>query len=378
MVALQALRGFSALYVVIFHAKTLWAGGTEYLRHFPVSMWRMFDFIIFVPEILTSAGYEMVIVFFVLSGFFIRHALLSRPRTLFAFYANRIARIYPPYVASLIFSGLIIYYIANDHAEVLRADIGRELNAGLLAGWESLRNLSGFDAIRVLLFMPVREGLYFSYNLVYWSLLPEMLFYVIAPVAFQRLRVYLIVSLVLYGLRCVAVLFHYTAASVLLPYNIYFVAGVVLYDFLARSPAWLERARGLSRRSLAVSLGALFIVVVALAQLRARVYGHLLSEFASAVFAVVCIVALVSGRIRQGRILRSLENVGQFSFSLYLFHLPILFVVYCFIVRQTGLLVNYQRYYLASIPVAFFGSLALYWVTERASLRAFSKLRAGA
>jgi len=82
---------------------------------------------------LSSAGYEMVIFFFVLSGFFIRYAQLKKHRPALRFYLNRALRIYPPYLASLALGGGVLAYMAHSHPQLLTTALGREANAGLLS-----------------------------------------------------------------------------------------------------------------------------------------------------------------------------------------------------------------------------------------------------
>ena len=106
---LHSLRGLCAFYVVIFHAKyVLWSGGTEYLKAHPRAAWGVLDYMAFGFDLLSSAGYEMVIFFFALSGFFIRYAQLRKHRAPLAFYRNRIVRIYPPYLISVLLACLVL------------------------------------------------------------------------------------------------------------------------------------------------------------------------------------------------------------------------------------------------------------------------------
>ena len=128
---LHALRGFCAFYVVVFHAKfILWSGGSEYLKTFPRATWSVVQYGAFGADMLSSAGYEIVIFFFVLSGFFIRYAQLKKYRSTLQFYLNRAVRIYPPYLASLLLGAGVLTYLALAHPWLLTTAPGRELNAG--------------------------------------------------------------------------------------------------------------------------------------------------------------------------------------------------------------------------------------------------------
>ena len=73
---LHIIRGFAALYVAIGHAKIVfWSGGKEYIKTYPVEEWAVFDYIVFAIDMLSSSAQEFVIVFFILSGFFIAFSL---------------------------------------------------------------------------------------------------------------------------------------------------------------------------------------------------------------------------------------------------------------------------------------------------------------
>lgn len=100
---LHSIRGFAALMVVIGHAKfPFWCGGTEYVKKFPQQDWNFFDKLVFGLDMFSSNPALMVIVFFVLSGFFIAYSFENNKWKIRHFYTNRAIRIYIPYIASII------------------------------------------------------------------------------------------------------------------------------------------------------------------------------------------------------------------------------------------------------------------------------------
>ncbi|GAB2863426.1 acyltransferase family protein [Hymenobacter ruber] len=368
---LHALRGFCAFYVVVFHAKfLLWSGGTEYLRAFPRAGWSPLQYIAFIGDMLSSAGYEMVIFFFVLSGFFIRYAQLKKHRPAFRFYLNRIVRIYPPYLASLALGGLVLAYVASSHPALMTNSIGRELNAGLLGAWHELHPLTLQAVGRAILFLKPGEH-YFGYNGVYWSLLPEALFYLAVPLAFWRIRYYYALSAAFYAFGVVASVLHLDTGffgDFLFLFNGYFALGVGLYDVVVTHSNWLPSFRQVSGFWLALGIGALLLLLIAMAALHLR----LLSGPVASVLAVLSVSALLAGRVsRQNILVRVFHEVGIFSFSLYLYHFPLLILGYVGIVALTGELVSYTRYYWVMLPLITAGCFALYYITERAAVRFF-------
>lgn len=368
---LHALRGFCAFYVVVFHAKfILWSGGNEYLRTFPVHTWHFSQYVAFAADMLSSAGYEMVIFFFVLSGFFIRYAQLKKYRPALKFYINRIVRIYPPYIASLLVGAAVLSYLASYHPALLTTTPGRELNTGLLGAWHDLHSLTLAPLARTLLFLKPGEN-HLGFNNVYWSLLPEAIFYLIVPLAFWRIRYYYAISAACYVVGLVLSALHFNSGSLggfLFLYNGYFALGVGLYDMVTTNLKWLAAIRKMNGTWLAlVGLGLLgFLIVMAALQLKV-VSGPL-----AALLAVFSVSVLLAGRIkRQNLLVRMFHEIGIFSFSLYLFHCPLLILSYAGLVAFTGNLVNYSRYYWGIVPLVVAGCFALYYVTERLAVRFF-------
>ena len=70
-------------------------------------------------------------------------------------------------------------------------------------------------------------------------------------------------------------------------------------------------------------------------------------------------------------LVRLFHEIGIFSFSLYLYHFPLLLLCYAGLVALTGDLVNYARYYWLAVPLVTVGCFALYYVTERVAVRFF-------
>lgn len=368
---LHALRGFCAFYVVVFHAKfLLWSGGTEYLRAFPRVSWNLLQYVAFVADMLSSAGYEMVIFFFVISGFFIRYAQLKKHRPAFRFYLNRIVRIYPPYLASLVLGGVMLVYVASSHPAVMTNAIGRELNAGLIGAWHEMHPLTLQAVGRAILFLRPGEH-FFGYNGVYWSLLPEALFYLAVPLAFWKIRYYYALSAAFYCFGIVASVLHLETGILgdyLFYFNGYFALGAGLYDVVTTRTNWLPAFRRFSGIALASGITLLLLLLIGTAALHMR----LLSGPLASVLAVLSVSTLLAGRVsRQNLLVRSFHEVGVFSFSLYLYHFPLLILSYVGLVTLTGDLVNYARYYWVMLPLVTVASFGLYYVTERAAVRYF-------
>lgn len=368
---MHALRGFCAFYVVIFHAKfLLWSGGTDYLKTFPRVTWDLSQYVVFGADMLSSAGYEMVIFFFVLSGFFIRYAQLKKHRPAFRFYLNRAVRIYPPYLASLVLGAGIIAYLANAHPALLTSAPGRELNAGLLGAWHELQSFTLAGAGRALAFSKPKDQ-FLGYNGVYWSLLPEALFYLSVPLAFWRIRYYYALSAACYAFGMVGTAMHVDTGFLgefVLVYNGYFALGVGLYDLVTTRPNWLNAFRRYNGFVLAAGITAIMLALIAVS----TTHMHLWSAPIASLLAVLSVSVLLAGRVnRRNPLVRIFHEIGIFSFSLYLYHFPLLILCYAGLVAFTGKLVNYTHYYWLAIPLVTAGSYVLYYITERVAVRFF-------
>jgi len=129
--------------------------------------------------------------------------------------------------------------------------------------------------------------------------------------------------------------------------------------------AFFRRINGLV---LLVGVTGLFILLVLLAALHIRAFSVPLASL----LAVISVSSLLAGRVSRRNILvRIFHEIGIFSFSLYLFHFPLLVLSYAGLVTFTDTLVNYTRYYWFAIPLVTAGCFALYYVTERLAVRFF-------
>jgi peptidoglycan/LPS O-acetylase OafA/YrhL len=212
---------------------------------------------------------------------------------------------------------------------------------------------------------------FFGYNNVYWSLLPEALFYLLVPLAFWHVRYYYAISAAFYAFGMVAAVLHLNTGALgdfLFVYNGYFALGVGLYDIVTSRPNWLNAFRRFSGIVLALGLPFLLLLVIVTAALQVRALSGLLA----ALLAVLSVSTLLAGRIsRQNVLIRGFHEIGIFSFSLYLYHFPLLILSYAGLATFTGGLVIYNRYYWLALPVVTAACFALYYVTERVAVRFF-------
>ncbi len=369
---LHSLRGFCAFYVVIYHAKyILWSGGQQYLTAFPRSTWGLWEYGVFALDMLSSAGYEMVIFFFVLSGFFIRYAQLRKHRRPLDFYLNRIVRIYPPYLVAVLLSVLVLLGLAVMVPQVFNSQANRELNAALATAWQEWQGMGLGESMRTLFFLPIQK-VYIGYNTVFWSLLPEALFYLCVPLAFRQVRAYYVLSLLAYLAGRVAPAYVLTqpVLNYLVTFNFYFALGVLLHDVIVGT-AWLDWIRRVPGWLLLLGTALLFGAILGLIVLKLKTGSTLLASL----LAILSVSALLAGKVNpRNLVMRVLHQIGLFSFSLYLYHYPLLLLCYGGLVWLTGKLFFYERYYWLAVVLVTGVCYGLYWITERVFIKYFRKV----
>ncbi|OWP61480.1 hypothetical protein CDA63_19230 [Hymenobacter amundsenii] len=370
---LHALRGFCAFYVVVFHAKIiLWSGGSLFLEKFPRINWSLADYIYFSADMLSSAGQEMVIIFFVLSGFFIRHAQLKRVRTALQFYVNRLLRIYPPFLFSITLSGVVLAYVAAFHHEVMDPMSSRALNQSLELAWQDM-DLKKIGILRSIFFIRL-DNSYFGYNEAYWSLLPEVIFYFLVPFIFAKIRSYYWISLILYiaGLIMqVSGLGIHPVISYPLIYNCYFAVGVGFYDFVKSNEVYIEKINNMNKILILLITVIIFGLIIVFAVLQEKIYSWPLAG----VLAIWLMSILLSKNTSENNVLINVfSRIGIFSFSLYLYHYPILIIAYVYMVYFTNEIFVYDRYYWFVLPIVLFVCKMLYRITEKKAVEYFRKI----
>lgn len=340
---LDSIRGIASLYVAIAHCRgTLWIGGNEFIKMFPLETWSVGDYLVVGSSMLTRLAVEFVIVFFLLSGFSIAHSL-SGDKSPLPFYKRRLIRIYPSYLAALVWAGLI--FLAT------RA-IFPEWYDGSMKDFAFLRTMQMNDyfetevVVKNLLYMPGT-----GFITPFWSLTYEVIFYLLAPFLLRRTGLYAGVSALLFlvglaapGLVASAGLHPYIH-DFLFIYNIYFACGVTIYRYFDQVMDWFS---SISRRTHFIT------ILIALAMM----YGinfYLQAEssysfMAAAFFSFLLIFYFLKYSVR----IPWLINIGKFSYTLYITHLASIFLylgIYWLIFRPQ---VPYILNYFVWVPAVFF------------------------
>lgn len=311
------LRGVAATYVVINHTRgALFVGGEKLLASDPSLLNRFWVALLQ----FTSLGVEMVILFFVLSGFAMAHSL-SRNPGVGLFYARRAVRIWPPYLAACAFA----------------AAIGMIVNIRL--PWQNLFYLEPWTHLTPQ----------------FWSLPYEVIFYALCPFILGR-RLLPIAALITLAAVIVAGPLLNPFSSALLNF-----AGTALLLFAIGATAhrYVDRIPVVSGRTLALLAAITFVSVLAIKHLLGG--SNLYSNLIVAAFTVLAIKNLPENLP---------FDLGEFSYSIYIFHYAmVLLLAWTFGPSANPLL------WVLAVPPIIGTCFCLYWITERPANKLVARLR---
>ena len=310
--SIDALRGFAALSVVLFHL-----GG------------------IVLPKLssprtaqLTSWGWTGVEVFFVISGFVIPFVMLKadyRWQDSGQFLARRLIRIWPP--SAVLISLTVLQYVVIDYL-----DYGNRLD------WSKLSVAS----IAANLFYVVPFTAQNWLNGVLWTLAVEFQFYLFLALAFPLLSAHRTWLAIAGFASLLTALAPFAEVAQFLKYAIYFAMGGV---------ALLYREGRIGR-------GALLSVLVLMTLVATIELGWLPSSFAAGTTLVIAFVPIRN---------RPFIFLGTISYSLYLTHILIASSTEFLLVRAFGPETAIERFaaQLICLGMTIIGAWLFYLLVER-------------
>lgn len=259
----------------------------------------------------SAFGQQAVLVFFVLSGFWIAAAvdrLRDEPRFWQAYLVRRFSRLLVVLVPALLLGGAMDVF----GAVVLRAPVYHDASAVAWGAWAPITaSLHGTALIGNLLFLQDFLTAPFGSNSALWSLSCEFWYYLIYPACILALRRRLTLPLL-----AVALLVFWPSLAETFPI---WLMGATLYH--------VERAAGRAApratAQLAVPLGIVGLLgalVAARYQLTSAVAGEWLVGLATAML----LFALLRHATGAPALIESMARLGaSASYSLYLAHMPL-------------------------------------------------------
>ena len=362
---LHIIRGLAALYVAVSHAKIVfWVGGKIYTQDYPLAEGGIFRYFLFATDMLSSSAPEFVVSFFILSGFFINHSFEKNNWTWKGFMTNRIIRIYPPFIASVLFSVAVFYYMIHFNPELFSSELDRDLTKRFMVG---LDEFSALTFAKTLVFLKSAD--YIGCNFAYWSLYHEWIFYLIIPFL-HKLRVWaLYISLLL----ALIPLFGFNVENnmpleFIFYYLVYFFIGYNLYDWCKKN---IQTARFIAKPFAYLLIVALFLATVIMGIVNHSSY----SFFVSAVFTSFTIVTLLKYPIEHRWLYKPLILLGDISYTLYIFHLPFYYIIYAILVSITHQYIYYDRIYWIAVLLVLIFSYLMYQLVEKKTFYYIQRLK---
>lgn len=309
VVELDALRGLAAVAVMAYHYTTRYSEQIGHVGGMPLDL---------------LAGKYGVQLFFLISGFVI-FMTLERTRTAMDFVVSRFSRLFPAYWTGLALTALVVYSIGLPIQKLPLHD--------LLANATMVQEFLGFEHL---------DG-------SYWTLQIELFFYIQMLIWFllgQLRRIHWIIGswLVLAAIEglCEKHQVHFSYALrelMILRFIPFFAMGILFYRLRQRPEEWRLNVLMIALSLLAIAVGErpIFLAV--------------------AVFCCAVFTAFTVGWLRfLNR--RMFAFLGEISYSLYLVHQAIGFVV-IFYLEKVGV------HALAAVPVAMLFSLLLAFAMNR-------------
>ena len=351
---LDTMRGFAALLVAYFHCRQVtWIGmgafhhsGARLLEPSSIAAW------LTLPIAWGSAG---VPIFFVISGYCIHRStaarLLANPDYRLdarQFWLRRLVRIYP-----VLFAALLLTAAVDTISLTLPPVNHKILDIGPHAFLVNLLSLQGV------------AGKTYGSNGALWTLAIEVQFYAIYPLLFAlRRRIGLNATLIAVALINLVSAFTLERHDVIVFPSFWFswMLGVWIAEIRLRNPH--------ARIPYGNALAALFLAA-GCAAFHFGQYGAF--QLWAAAFACWLVNALGRPSAGGGPIAHLFARIGDFSYSLYLIHLPLFVLGASLLFRsslQSAIWPSFE-FTLAVLPVAW----VFYQLFERPALRAAQRLR---
>ncbi len=316
--ALNAMRTVAATLVVLTHVRDLFFADPQWASN------ALGDRVMYV---LSAMGPASVLVFFVLSGFWVGGSVLSsfRRRSFrwSSYGSARLTRLWIVLIPAIALTALLdrvgMHFLPASSVYAGDAAYHLTVPAENLAA-----HLTPQAALGNALFVQTNLVPSYGTNAALWSLAYEATFYLVLPLALctmfaRRTRVKLL---------CLALLVAVSAIGGLdvLMYLPVWLLGVAVAWNKDRIAGWLER---LPRRALAASrIAALAALVTAMALTAVRYSNLHVAVLAVATTVLVALLVVdLDWEGLPGRVLGGMSRYADSSFSLYAVHLPIIALI---------------------------------------------------
>lgn len=357
---LDGLRGLAAIYVMIGHARwLLWEGYSEgYVKH--PEQYSSLNKILMYFFSLFKFGHEAVLFFFVLSGFVIhlKYARnLNRPspsKFKWADYLYRRAkRIYPPFIIALLITLVLdtlgrkfqwSIYNGTTPYQLINENIGN-------SNWD-LKSLFGNLFFLYKQYVPV-----YGTNGPAWSLKYEWWFYMLYPLFLlmgtKKIIYPTLVMILLFGASFFPGFWPERLLPDIFSMMLSWWLGVLLAEVCAKRIAINYKY---------ISLGMGFILFAPFIGVSSVFYSICIALF---FMGLISFFLSLSVRSKVIIVLERLKIIGDFSYTLYITHFPVLVFMSGWIMQKNGnFLPVHFLYVFAGIIITMIFAYFIHFFTE--------------
>lgn len=352
------LRGISALLVCANHLRSALFTGFSNLTHSNI-----FDRLFYFA---TSLGHQSVIVFFVISGFLIGGAIIKNKDNFKtgSYSINRLTRLYTVLIPALLLTAVIDLFLSATHPEALGQYYMQWSSGPTIENYSnSLLTFFGNFFFLQNIFVST-----FGTNSPLWSLSYEFWYYVTFPLLLIPLLALIKKiktstsqpeNMALLGLAVVFLFFMPLDTKV--GFLIWIVGAIIVLFQNREFPSWIKFL------SFIVFFGSLASLKVPPVQ---NIDPHLQDLYLTTTFGFFLLTNLNSTYtpIHKIQLVPKIINfLSNISFTLYLFHFPLIVLLATKFVGKNPLLPNLQGYatYAAFLTVILMVCYSMWWVFER-------------
>ncbi|MDA9297870.1 acyltransferase [Pseudomonadales bacterium] len=356
-IILDLIRGVSALLVCAGHLRaSLFESYSESSKSGASILMKVFYFI-------TSLGHESVMIFFVLSGFFVGGGIIRLQGNKFRFdryLVARVSRLWVVLIPALIFTYIIDYYIGVIAPSLLDGEAFVRLNSG--PNGEYSNTLTTFLAN--VFFLQTITVPVFGSNGPLWSLTNEFWYYILFPLMMIACGI-VTISLRARILSCILVpvfICSFYSFDLLVGFSIWIIGALVAF-FYQNSEFSFKK----TFKTFAFSL-FIFSILVGKMNLIGEHFGDIFTGLTFGVFLISLNRWQWEG-FAKFNLSKPICFFSEMSYSLYLFHFPVVLLLYAILYSNSKLTFSLFSVFQFSIALGalIFIGLIFWFCFERNS-----------
>ncbi|MCC5629783.1 acyltransferase [Nostoc sphaeroides CHAB 2801] len=339
---LDFLRGLASLLVFIGHTRILlFIEYSEIINP---------NFLIKRLNSLTVLGHQSVMIFFVLSGFFISASVIRRIKqkqwSWVNYLVDRLTRLYIVLIPALLLSSVWDYLGIKIFGTGQDSFYGEKFHNGHLATYKILENFTFQNALGTLVFLQTIFVDLFGSNKAVWSLAYEFWYYILFPAIILFFCVKSLKARILYALLASGILLM-VGSEIRIYFLVWLMGALVSIS---------HPSKYLNNKKLLNLLTILSILILGIALMIERFIGREIGDFFIGSSTAVMIYLLVNSRsqIRQeGAYEKFSKGLAGCSYTLYLVHMPILCFIRACVIGDRPWQPDIFHVFLALIIVVF-------------------------